>query len=184
MSTHSGAQNADKANLSSRGADVNSYWCLVIVGLPKYYGSNESNCNYLSETERPYVAAMVSQFQHAGLGEAIFDIQTRLQISKSGAWIKTPIFQLCQLFCSEKDEKCTTTTAHSLVGEHFAHLVHERQQDQDAWKHVLKRLDGDRLLFCVQMVVPKEEPLLFLALLSWKTDFISSNGGLGHIFLW
>jgi hypothetical protein len=124
MSTHSGVHNAVKENRISRRDVQNDYRCLVITRLLQYYGtSGKSSCKYLSKTERPYVAAMLSEMENADLGVAIFDIQSRLQTSKSGAWIKTPIFQLCQLFRSEKDKKCTATTAHSLVREHFAHLV-------------------------------------------------------------
>ena len=87
-------------------------------------------------TERPLVAHIMSKLpsrEHASLEACVAAVRDQLLRSKPGAWRKTPLFQLCQLFRSTKDPRQPKLSSHRLVGEHFGHFELESGKEDLNW---------------------------------------------------
>ena len=97
-----------------------------------------------------------------------------MQSKKRTTWLSTPVFQLCQLLRTSKDVDSLDHTTHRLVGKHFGYLVNP--SDCSATHHSLLCSQAGELWFRVQMVLPREEPVLFTALLSWSNSSIAPEG--------
>ena len=184
MSTHSGAQNAVMAGPTSSNTDENTKWCDVITRLPQFHSSKSSSemPPYLCASERPLVALYMSEMAHdASIDEIIKTVRRKLQSKKHTAWLSlsTPVFQLCQLFCTSEDVDSLDHTTHRLVGKHFGYLVNP--SDCSATHHSLLRSQAGELWFRVQMVLPRQEPVLFTALLSWSNSSIAPEGGTSNV---
>ena len=178
MSTHSGAQNAVMSGPGSSKTDENTKWCHLITRLPQFHSSKSSSemPPYLCASERPLVALYMSEMAHdASIDEIIKTVRQKLQSKKRTAWLSTPVFQLCQLFRTSKDVNSLDHTTHRLVGKHFGYLVNP--SNYSAGHHSLLRSQAGELRFRVQMVLPREEPVLFTALLSWSNSSITQEGG-------
>ena len=131
---------------------------------------------YLCASERPLVALYMSEMAHdASIDEIIKTVRQKLQSKKRTAWLSTPVFQLCQLFRTSKDVDSLDHTTHRLVGKHFGYLVNPG--DCSATHHSLLCSQAGELWFRVQMVLPRQEPVLFTALLSWSNSSIAPEGG-------
>lgn len=179
MSTHSGAinavKNAVKLGSDSRSGTEDAFWCHVFVDLPKYQtgpGAAEEN-PWLVPTERPLVAAYMEEGEEkTDLGTIVSYIQQKLQRSKKLAWLDNPALQLCQLLRSKESHRIKGIYKHRIVGHHFGRVIEEgvapfRVTREEAAKWIER---------CkVHFVEPEKEPVLFLALATWKWDDISST---------
>jgi hypothetical protein len=173
MSTNSGAQNAVQSGTNSRDGD-RGVWCRVFVKLPKFQTppQNPAASGWLGENERPLISTLVLQHCSVELTPLVRLCGRYLQERKRKAWTGNPAFQLCQLFRTKKAEGSEEKAAHKLVGQHFGsfciggntiyeELDRETQLQVKNWK--------------VRMVVPDDEPILFLALTSWKLEDVSAT---------
>ena len=131
---------------------------------------------YLCASERLLVALYMSEMAHdASIDDIIKTVRQKLQSKKRTAWLSTTVFQLCQLLCTLEDVDSLDHTTHRLVGKHFGYLVNP--SDCSATHHSLLRSQAGQLRFRVQMVLPRQEPVLFTALLSWSNSSITLESG-------
>ena len=145
---------------SRTGIDIPKEWCRVLTELPPRQGTATG---YLMGTERPLtshiISSMIEPADQNKLEPCVTAIRDFLLQTKSSAWRKSPIFQLCQLMRSTTKEKNRSLCSHRLVGEHFGHF---------------ELLDGKiierssaKLVGRIRMPEAEREPLIFLALTSW-----------------
>jgi hypothetical protein len=177
MSTHSGAQNAVPTGTNSRGG-ADHLWCRVFSRLPRYHNTEEilGQNKWLLKTERPLVASlMVEHSQKEKLSEIVDMVMEYMQERKVQAWKNKPVFQLCQFFRTKADENIKASDSHELVGKHFGRLVVDDDDSRnpiDVVRGVAERwLEGCK----VRMVEVEVEPILFLALTTWKMKYIQDN---------
>lgn len=163
MSTHSGSHTAGSTD-SRIAADGPPLWCRIITKLPRFYSQHPpSDAFQLLPTERPLVQKMVEG--KSDLASSVAHVRTYFQRSNRPAWTADPVFQLCQLFCSRQEKaKNSSALADRLVGVHFGHYFEATANDL-LWHRFF---DRHRMLAKAQLSSPEEEPILFLALTTWK----------------
>ena len=173
MSTHSGSHNALPVGADSRGRavgyEVPPLWCHVMTKLPRQ--CREVDYKYKTNDERPLIAQILSTLpasDKANLQTSVNCVRNFLLGSKPNAWRRTPIFQLCLLFRSTRHEQDRDLCSHRLVGEHFGHFEMENGTSE-----ILRQ--NPHLRGKVRMPEAEREPLLFLALASWKADDMTAG---------
>mmetsp|Transcript_37554 Transcript_37554/g.52950 ORF Transcript_37554/g.52950 Transcript_37554/m.52950 type:complete len:438 (+) Transcript_37554:104-1417(+) len=168
MSTHSGSHNAIPSGADSRTGDhIPKLWCRVLTTLPRRVTPVFS---YVGVTERPLIAYLAKKSSdQENLHQVVLELRQKLKATKIGAWTKTPVFQLCQLFRSTRDAQNRNLCSHKLVGEHFGHF----EGAGGSWvtiERTAAKLNGK-----IRMPEAELEPLLFLALASWSTEGLGKN---------
>jgi hypothetical protein len=178
MSTHSGAQNAVPTGNNSRNSADGPSWCRVFSRLPRYHNTQEilGQNKWLWKSERPLVASlMVDHPEKDNLSAIVTMVMNNMQQRKVQAWKDKPVFQLCQLFRTKADEDVKASDSHELVGKHFGRLVVDNIDSGNPID--VERAAADSWLAgrTVRMVEVEVEPVLFLALTTWKMDYIQAN---------
>ena len=173
MSTHSGVVNAVTQGENSRSDEANPLWCKVFVRLPPYVADKDifEKNPWIIRSERPLVACLMTSFAEKYDATQIVDmVKKRLQSQKPKAWKDNPAMQLCQLFRTKSGDETSADVIpeckHMVVGTHFGHIALS-DNDNDITRGEAQNWMKRRR---VQFVVPEKEPILFLALATWKMD--------------
>ena len=167
MSTHSGSINAIKKGTDSRIAEEDEEWCRVYVDLPQYQpnpSSKEAN-PWRVPTERPLVSAWMEENEEKDISRVVEIIQRKLQKAKRLAWLRNPALQLCQLFRSKTSVVVPDCYKHRIVGYHFGRIQAPGAPPCIVYRDQASEWIQERT---VQFVEPELEPILFLALTTWK----------------
>lgn len=167
MSTHTGSINAVKKGTDSRGPEEARFWCHVYVDLPQYQSdpSSKGANPWRVPTERPLISAWMEEDKENDLSRVVKNMHSKLQQAKGQAWLHNPALQLCQLFRTKASAVVPDCYKHRIVGYHFGRI-----QAAGASPWVVNRDQAADWIQerTVQFVEPEVEPILFLALATWK----------------
>lgn len=179
MSTHTGSINAIEGGSDSRTGEEFQPWCRVFVKLPNYQAPASSvQHEWRVETERPLIAAMMDEMEEkSDISKIVDAVQKRLQQQKALAWLDDPALQLCQLFRTKDSSGIIQDCyKHRVVGHHFGHISPASEGPFSVDRNNARTWITEQ---AVQFVDPEKEPVLFLALTTWKMahlqDDISSS---------